>query len=127
MVFYCQFRDFVFYKHSLLQVGNLVGYQVRFNSAVSSRTRLTYCTTGILLRYLQSDPLLTDFTHVIVDEAHERDVNTDLLLNLLRSAVAGNPGLRVLIMSATIDTGEFQKYFGECPCLAIPGFTYPVS
>lgn len=105
----------------------MVGYQVRFNSAISNRTRITYCTTGILLRYIQSDPELKNFTHILIDEAHERDVNTDLLLNLLRNAVEKNPQLKVIIMSATIDTGIFQKYFRDAPCLNIPGFTFPVQ
>lgn len=79
------------------------------------------------MRYLQSDPDLKNFTHVLIDEAHERDVNTDLLLNLLKNAIARNPNLKVIIMSATIDTSIFRKYFNDAPCLNIPGFTYPVK
>lgn len=108
-------------------MGNIVGYQVRFKSAISNRTRIMYCTTGILLRYLQSDGKLQNFTHVILDEAHERDVNTDLLMNLLRSAIELNPALKLIIMSATIDTGIFQNYFSNSAMLSIPGFTFPVQ
>lgn len=110
-----------------LQVGGVVGYQVRFKSAVSNRTRIMYCTTGILLRHLQSDNELQNFTHVILDEAHERDVNTDLLMNLLRSAIEQNPALKLIIMSATIDTGVFQNYFNNAATLSVPGFTFPVQ
>lgn len=79
------------------------------------------------MRHLQSDPKLRSFTHVILDEAHERDVNTDLLMNLLRNAVKENPKLRLIVMSATIDTDMFSEYFGGVPVLEIPGFTYPVK
>lgn len=86
-----------------------------------------YCTTGILLRHIQSDPTLSNYTHILLDEAHERDVNTDLLLNLLRKAVNSNPNLRLVIMSATIDTKTFQTYFHDAPTLNVPGFTFPVK
>lgn len=70
--------------------------------------RILYCTTGILLRQIQDDPKLTGFSHVILDEAHERDVNTDLLLNLLRKALKENINLKLIVMSATIDTEKFS-------------------
>lgn len=104
-----------------------MGYQVRFKTASSHNTRIMYCTTGILLRYLQSDPQLTNFTHVVLDEAHERDVNTDILMNLLRTAIEKNPNLKLIIMSATIDTEVFRDYFQNAPTLSVPGFTYPVK
>ncbi|KAF5280407.1 hypothetical protein FQR65_LT03216 [Abscondita terminalis] len=109
-------------------VGSTVGYQVRLKSNFNKHTgRILFCTTGILLRHIQCDPRLQDITHVIVDEAHERDVNVDLLLNLLRHALKLNPNLKVIIMSATIDVQEFQKYFDNAPILHIPGFTYTVK
>lgn len=86
-----------------------------------------YCTTGILLRRLQSNPTLNDCTHVMLDEAHERDVNTDLLMNLLRQSLELNPNLKLVIMSATIDTKLFENYFNEAAVMHIPGFTYPVK
>lgn len=86
-----------------------------------------YCTTGILLRRLQSDPKLEDCSHILLDEAHERDVNTDLLMNLLRHALHHNPKLKLIIMSATIDTGTFQEYFKNATAIHIPGFTYHVK
>lgn len=105
-----------------------MGYQIRFKSNFNNKTgRIMYCTTGILLRRLQDDPKLSDCTHVLIDEAHERDVNTDLLMNLLRHALQLNPNLNILVMSATIDTDLFQDYFDKSPTLHIPGFTYPVE
>ncbi|KAF7279691.1 hypothetical protein GWI33_006851 [Rhynchophorus ferrugineus] len=109
-------------------VGPIVGYQVRLKSNFQPRTgRILYCTTGILLRHLQTDPKLTNFSHVILDEAHERDLNTDLLMNQLKRAMKENENLKVLVMSATIDAGEFSKYFDDAPIFEVPGFTYPVK
>ncbi|PNF28423.1 hypothetical protein B7P43_G16197, partial [Cryptotermes secundus] len=111
------------------RVGDVVGYQVRLKAALPRPPggALLYCSTGILLRRLQSNPGLTGASHVILDEAHERDVNTDVLLVLLRRALALNPKLRVIVMSATINAELFQKYFDNAPMLHIPGFTYPVQ
>lgn len=86
-----------------------------------------YCTTGILLRRLQQDPKISDCSHIILDEAHERDVNTDLLMNLVRHALNVNPNLKLLVMSATLEAKLFQNYFNDAPILNIPGFTYPVK
>lgn len=110
------------------EVGHIVGYQVRLKSKFMPRTgRIFYCTTGILLRHLQSDPNLTKFSHVILDEAHERDVNTDLLMNLMKKAMKENDNLRVIVMSATIDAEEFSDYFNKAPVFQVPGFAYPVK
>lgn len=112
-----------------MQVGDVVGYQVRLKAALPRPPggALLYCSTGILLRRLQSNPGLIGASHVILDEAHERDVNTDVLLVLLRRALTLNPKLRVIVMSATINAELFQKYFDNAPILHIPGFTYPVQ
>lgn len=86
-----------------------MGYQVRLKSNFQLKTgRILYCTTGILLRHLQRDPNLSKFSHIILDEAHERDVNTDLLMNLLRRALKENKNLKLVVMSATIDTEAFS-------------------
>lgn len=101
---------------------------MRLKSSFNPSTgRILYCTTGILLRHLQSDPVLSNFSHVILDEAHERDVNTDLLMNLMRRTLEVNPGLKLIVMSATIDTDLFKDYFNNAPVMHIPGFTYPVQ
>lgn len=109
-------------------MGHIVGFHVRLNSAFNPKTgRILYCTTGILLRQIQADPYLSKCTHVILDEAHERDVNTDLLMNLMREALKKNPNLKLIIMSATIDINLFKTYFNDPPVMHIPGFTYPVK
>ncbi len=88
---------------------------------------LLFLTVGVLLRKLQSNPGLQGISHVIVDEVHERDVNTDLLLALLLSSMKENPGLRVVLMSATGDTKRLAQYFGGCPVVRVPGFMHPVQ
>lgn len=119
------------------QIGNTVGYQVKLNAKRSASTRLMFCTTGVLLRRLQGDPELDAMTHVLVDEVHERSVETDFLLLLLREIVSRKSGLRVVLMSATLDAEKFGSYFSsalssgrkkvQVPVVAIPGRTYPVD
>ncbi|XP_016103372.1 putative ATP-dependent RNA helicase DHX30 [Sinocyclocheilus grahami] len=106
-----------------------VGYQVRLESRPPERSggALLFLTVGVLLRKLQSNPGLQGISHVIVDEVHERDVNTDLLLALLLSSIKNNPDLRVLLMSATGDTQRLSQYFGRCPVVHVPGFMHPVQ
>uniref|UniRef100_A0A4W4DM92 ATP-dependent RNA helicase DHX30 n=1 Tax=Electrophorus electricus TaxID=8005 RepID=A0A4W4DM92_ELEEL len=105
-----------------------VGYQVRLESRPPERSggALLFLTVGVLLRKLQADGALRSVSHVLVDEVHERDVNTDLLLALLRTALTRNPRLRVVLMSATGDTQRLADYFGGCPVLRVPGSMHPV-
>lgn len=88
---------------------------------------LLFLTVGVLLRKLQSNSSLQGISHVVVDEVHERDVNTDLLLALLLSVLKENPELRVVLMSATGDTQRLSQYFGGCPVVRVPGFMHPVQ
>ncbi|XP_036850107.1 ATP-dependent RNA helicase DHX30 isoform X1 [Manis javanica] len=105
-----------------------VGFQVRLESKPPARGgALLFCTVGILLRKLQSNPGLEGVSHIIVDEVHERDVNTDFLLILLKGLQRLNPGLRLVLMSATGDNARFARYFGGCPVVKVPGFMYPVK
>lgn len=105
-----------------------VGYQVRLESKPPIRGgALLFCTVGILLRKLQGNPRLEGVSHVIVDEVHERDVNTDFLLILLKGVQKQNPNLRLVLMSATGDNQGFSQYFGDCPVVKVPGFMYPVK
>ncbi|XP_077374923.1 ATP-dependent RNA helicase DHX30 [Festucalex cinctus] len=105
-----------------------VGYQVRLESRPPEQSggALLFLTVGVLLRKLQSNPALLGVSHVVVDEVHERDVNTDLLLALLRSCMSKNPDLRVVLMSATGDNERLAGYFGGCPVVKVPGFMHPV-
>ncbi|ORY53207.1 P-loop containing nucleoside triphosphate hydrolase protein [Rhizoclosmatium globosum] len=109
------------------QVGQTIGYSIRGETSRSSDTKLTFCTTGILLRMLQSDPSLDGISHVIVDEVHERSVDSDFLLVILRELVKSRPDFRLILMSATINSETFSSYFNGAPVLNIPGFTHPVK
>ena len=108
------------------RVGDIVGYAVRLDSRASGRTRLLYCTTGILLQRLRDDPALKSISYVVVDEVHERSLDSDFLLIVLRDALKANPKLRVILMSATLDADAFSRYFGNCSTINIPGRTYPI-
>lgn len=107
-------------------IGESVGYSVRFESILPRPFgSILFCTIGVLLRKLEAG--LRGVSHVIVDEIHERDVNSDFLLVILRDMVHTYPDLRVILMSATIDTNLFSEYFNNCPVLEIEGRTHPVK
>ncbi|TYZ59672.1 hypothetical protein PybrP1_011333 [[Pythium] brassicae (nom. inval.)] len=115
---------------------SLCGFQIRLEARRTAHTRLLFCTTGILLRRLQEPATLaTELSHIIVDEVHERDVQNDVLLSLLREFLRGAnkrraTPLKVLLMSATLNAASFQAYFGGervCPMLTVPGRTFPVQ
>jgi HrpA-like RNA helicase len=110
-------------------VGETVGYRIRLEKRVSKkRTRLEFCTTGVLLRRLATNPTLLGVSHVFVDEIHERGILEDFLLIVLRDLLPKRPDLRVVLMSATMDAGVFADYFGipREREFHIPGFTHPV-
>ncbi|CAI9113481.1 OLC1v1014092C2 [Oldenlandia corymbosa var. corymbosa] len=107
-------------------LGESVGYKVRLEGMKGRDTRLLFCTTGILLRRLLVDRNLKGVTHVIVDEIHERGMNEDFLLIVLKDLLPRRPELRLILMSATLNAELFSSYFGSAPMIHIPGFTYPV-
>lgn len=109
------------------KIGNTVGYAVRGETKVSSDTRLQFVTTGVLLRRLQSDPTLDGISHVMIDEVHERSVDSDFLLIILREVLRKRKDLKVVLMSATINQELFSNYFNGAPAIEIPGFTHPVQ
>ncbi|KAL8572372.1 hypothetical protein ACOMHN_023141 [Nucella lapillus] len=109
------------------KLGHSVGYQIRLESVQSSATRLLFCTTGIILRRLEGDPLLSDVTHIIVDEVHERSEDSDFLLMIVRDVLPKRPDLKIILMSATLNADLFSEYFGYCPVVDIPGKTFPVE
>ena len=109
------------------RLGASVGYQIRLEAKRSRDTRLLFCTTGVLLRRLVNEPDLDGVSHVVVDEIHERGMNEDFLLIILRDLLPRRPDLRVILMSATLNAELFSSYFGGAPVLHIPGFTYPVE
>ncbi|KAL1500164.1 hypothetical protein AB1Y20_012834 [Prymnesium parvum] len=131
-------------------IGATVGYQIRLESRRSASTRLLFCTTGVLLRKLQGDRSLRGVSHVLIDEVHERTLESDFLLIILRDVLRERADLRVVLMSATINSSLFAEYFAsapplptplpaggsadaapaagvKAPSLHIPGFTFPVT
>ncbi|KAJ2951739.1 hypothetical protein O0L34_g13904 [Tuta absoluta] len=109
------------------KTGLVVGYQIRLESKVCSKTRLTFCTTGILLRRLEYDPQLKSVTHILVDEVHERSEESDFLLLILRDLIKVRKDLTIVLMSATLNAELFSDYFDKIPVLEIPGRTFPVE
>uniref|UniRef100_A0A8C9Z803 ATP-dependent RNA helicase DHX29 n=1 Tax=Sander lucioperca TaxID=283035 RepID=A0A8C9Z803_SANLU len=106
---------------------SLCGYQIRMENQSGDWTRLLYCTTGVLLRKLQHDRHLSSLTHIIVDEVHERSVQSDFLLTILKDVVMRRSDLQLILMSATVDCDKFSNYFNRCPVISIPGRTFPVE
>lgn len=107
-------------------LGESTGYSVRFESVLPRPYgSILFCTIGVLLRKLENG--LRGVSHVIVDEIHERDVNSDFIMVVLRDMIHTFPDLRVILMSATIDTTLFSKYYGNCPVIEIPGRAFPVK
>ncbi|KAG5847490.1 hypothetical protein ANANG_G00126610 [Anguilla anguilla] len=108
------------------EVGKCCGYSVRFESVLPRpHASVLFCTVGVLLRKLESG--IRGISHVIVDEIHERDINTDFLMVVLRDVVQAYPEVRVILMSATIDTSMFREYFFNCPVIEVFGRTFPVQ
>ena len=97
------------------ELGDLVGYQVRFTDKTSKQSRVKLMTDGILLAELQRDRLLRRYDTIIIDEAHERSLNIDFLLGYLKQLLPRRPDLRVIISSATLSTERFSEFFGGAP------------
>src|SRR5271170_3430051 len=109
------------------EVRETVGYQVRFEEAIGPRTRLRFVTEGVLTRRLLSDPALKGVDAVVLDEFHERHLDSDLALALLKRLQRTRPGLRIVVMSATLETGHVSKYLDGCPVLRSEGRQFPLS
>lgn len=110
-----------------VKLGDEVGYTIRFEDCTSSKTVLKYMTDGMLLREAMSDPQLSRYSCVILDEAHERTLATDILMGLIKNIADKRPDLKIIVMSATLDAEKFQTYFNNAPLLTVPGRTYPVE
>ncbi|KAI3403583.2 PRP22 [Candida oxycetoniae] len=108
-------------------LGDLVGYSVRFDDCTSYRTKIKYLTDGMLEREALSDLEMSKYAVIMLDEAHERTIATDVLFALLKQAALKNPNFKVLVTSATLDSEKFSRYFNNCPILKIPGRTFPVE
>ncbi|OAQ97497.1 hypothetical protein LLEC1_00830 [Akanthomyces lecanii] len=110
-----------------VKVGNEVGYSVRFEDCTSDKTVLKYMTDGMLLREFMTEPDLAGYSALMIDEAHERTVHTDILLALLKDLSRERRDLKLLISSATMNAEKFASYFDDCPIFNIPGRRYPVD
>ncbi len=105
----------------------MVGYKIRFREQIGPATRVKFMTDGILLAETQRDRSLRTYDTIIVDEAHERSLNIDFLLGLLKKLLNKRKDLKVIITSATIDTEKFSRSFGGAPVISVSGRTYPVE
>ncbi|KAL6854681.1 P-loop containing nucleoside triphosphate hydrolase protein [Trichoderma novae-zelandiae] len=105
---------------------SLVGYSIRLESNTSKETRLVYATTGIVMRMLEGSNDLHEVTHLVLDEVHERSIDSDFLLIVLKRLLKRRKDLKVILMSATVDAERFSAYLGGAPVLNVPGRTFPV-
>ncbi|KAJ3129997.1 ATPdependent RNA helicase [Physocladia obscura] len=116
------------------EIGNSVGYHIRMENKMCNKTQLLFCTTGIMLRRLEEGPRggsvdggVDDISHIIVDEVHERSVDSDLLLKMLKDLLKVRPDLKIILMSATLNAELFASYYGSVPIVHIPGRTFAVN
>jgi len=109
------------------ELGDLMGYKVRFNDQISDNTQIKLMTDGILLAEIQTDRFLNQYSCLIIDEAHERSLNNDFILGYLKQLLPRRPDLKVIITSATIDVERFSKHFNNAPIIEVSGRTYPVE
>ena len=109
------------------RLGQEVGYTIRFEDCTSTETLVKYMTDGMLLRECLIDPDLQLYSCIMLDEAHERTIHTDVLFGLLKKAVVKRPELKLIVTSATLDAVKFSQYFMEAPIFTIPGRTFPVE
>jgi ATP-dependent RNA helicase DHX8/PRP22 len=108
-------------------LGEEVGYSIRFDDMTSPSTKIKFQTDGMLMREYLADNDLRRYAAIMLDEAHERTIHTDVLFGLLKDLCKRRPDLKIIVTSATLDAGKFSEYFFNCPIFTIPGRTYPVE
>ncbi|HYE88060.1 MAG TPA: ATP-dependent helicase C-terminal domain-containing protein [Vicinamibacterales bacterium] len=108
-------------------IGREIGWHIRFERQLSRDTRLIVVTEGILTAYLQDDPLLSEVSTLVIDEFHERSIHADLGLALAKQAWLARPDLRIVVMSATLDTAPVSRFLGDCPVIDVPGSLHPLA
>ncbi|KAI0297488.1 P-loop containing nucleoside triphosphate hydrolase protein [Multifurca ochricompacta] len=109
------------------KLGALVGYAIRFEDCTSAETKIKYMTDGVLLRESLNEGDLDRYSVIILDEAHERSLSTDVLMGLLRKILSRRRDLKLIVTSATMNAEKFSKFYGSAPCFTIPGRTFPVE
>eukprot|EP00375_Theileria_parva_P002181 XP_764858.1 RNA helicase [Theileria parva strain Muguga] len=109
------------------ELGTTVGFNVRFLNKSNESTRIKYVTDGILMRESISDPLLSKYSIVIIDEVHERSIRSDILLGIIKLALTKRPELKLIVMSATIDSNVFNEFFQNSFTINVPGRLFPVD
>lgn len=109
------------------KLGNEVGYTIRFEDCTTPETKIKYMTDGILQREILLDNMLHKYSCIMLDEAHERTIATDVLFGLLKKTLKRRPDMKLIVTSATLDADKFSEYFYKCPIFSIPGRTFPVE
>eukprot|EP01035_Chromulina_nebulosa_P020626 gene20626-26743_t len=109
------------------QLGQEVGYTIRFEDCTSPATKIKYMTDGMLMREYLADNTLSKYIAMMLDEAHERTIHTDVLFGLLKDLLKKRSDFKLIVTSATLDAEKFSKYFCDCPIFTIPGRTFPVE
>ena len=110
-----------------VKLGDEVGYSIRFEDCTSEKTVLKYMTDGMLLREFLMDPMLSNYSVIMIDEAHERTLHTDVVFGLMKDLLIARPDLKCVVSSATLDSARFSKYFSDARIFTVPGRRFPVD
>ena len=110
-----------------VKLGEEVGYSIRFEDCTTQKTVIKYMTDGMLLREALVDKSMSNYSCIMLDEAHERTIHTDVLFGLMKKLVLTRPDFRLIVTSATLDAEKFSNYFYNCNIFRIPGRTFPVE
>ncbi len=116
-----------FIKQQVGDNGSFVAYKMRFADTTTTSTKIKVMTDGILLMELKTDPLLKNYSVILVDEAHERSLNIDFILGMLKQVIQQRPDFKVIISSATINTKKFSHFFDDCPTVSIKAKLFPIE